>query len=90
MKYIHEENRVVLIKDGSVVAEVSFPAVDDNTVDINRTFIDDSMRGRGIAGEMMEETARRLRESNKKAILTCSYAIQWFEKHKEYADILAV
>ncbi|HBG13429.1 MAG TPA: N-acetyltransferase, partial [Clostridium sp.] len=25
---------------------------------------------------------------NKKAILTCSYAINWFEKHPEYNDLV--
>ena len=88
MNYIHEENKVTLFHDGSVIAEVTFPAVDDHTVDINRTFIDESMRGKGIAGEIMEETARQLRDSNKKAILSCSYAMKWFEKHKEYEEIL--
>ena len=36
----------------------------------------------------MEEAAAQLRRDHKKAILTCSYAVQWFEKHPEYDDVV--
>ncbi len=36
----------------------------------------------------MEELVTALRQSGKKAVLTCPYAIKWFEKNPEYQDIL--
>jgi len=83
MEFVHEENRIVLLNEGKVVAEVTFPSIDEHTVDINRTFVDESMRGKGIAGKIMEETARELRERNKKVVLSCPYAARWFEKHEK-------
>lgn len=42
----------------------------------------------GAAGKLMEEAAAQLRRDHKKAILTCSYAAQWFEKNPEYDDVV--
>ncbi|MDR1800795.1 MAG: N-acetyltransferase [Lachnospiraceae bacterium] len=84
----HEPNRIRLIDDELVLAEILFPAVDDETVDITRTFVDDSLRGQGIAGKLMEEAIAQLAKENKKIIPTCTYAAGWFEKHPEYKGLL--
>lgn len=89
MNFIEKEDRIVLLnEEGNVIAEVTFPAVDGQTVDINRTFVDDCLRGQGVAGKLMEAAAEHLRASGKKAVLTCSYAVKWFGKHPEYADVV--
>lgn len=95
MDFIYESNRIYKTDDNNkVIAEVTYPSISDTkasnaTVNINHTFVDYSLRGQGIAGQLMEAVATKLREENKKAILTCSYAIGWFEKHTEYTDIIA-
>jgi predicted GNAT family acetyltransferase len=89
MDFKHESNRIYLNNErGAMIAEVTFPDVRDGVVNINHTFVDDSLRGQGIAGKLMVEAAEKLRKENKKAILTCSYAVGWFGKNKEYDDIL--
>jgi predicted GNAT family acetyltransferase len=89
MNFTYNPNQIAYFhSDNNLLAEVTFPNVDENTVDINHTFVDDSLRGQGVAGKLMEATALYLRSQGKKAVLTCSYAISWFEKHKEYQDIL--
>ena len=90
MNFEHESNRIVLYETNKkVLAEVTFPNIDQTTVNINHTFVDDSLRGQGVAAQLMEEVARQLRFQNKKAIPTCSYAVGWFSKRKEnYSDIL--
>ena len=90
MNFEHEQNRIVLYDaNKNVIAEVTFPDIDKTTVNINHTFVDDSLRGQGVAGQLMEEVARQLRFQNKKAIPTCSYAVNWFAKRKEnFSDIL--
>jgi uncharacterized protein len=90
MEFKHENNRIYANNDdGKMVAEVTFPALNDNVVNIVHTFVDDSLRGQGIAGKLMEETVDQLRRTDKKAILTCSYAVKWFEKNTEYADLIS-
>jgi predicted GNAT family acetyltransferase len=89
MDFIHESNRIYKKDmDGKVVAEVTFPSAGNDVVNINHTFVDGSLRGQGIAGKLMEETADQLRKEGKKAVLTCSYAISWFEKNEQYKDLL--
>ncbi|GAA4653847.1 GNAT family N-acetyltransferase [Anaerocolumna aminovalerica] len=89
MEFKHESNRIYMDNEqGRTIAEVTFPEVKDGVVDINHTFVDESLRGQGIAGKLMKEAAEKLRKENKKVILTCPYAVGWFDKNKEYDDIL--
>lgn len=83
-----EQNRVFMADENQkIVAQVTFPAVKEGLVDINHTFVDESLRGQGVAGQMMQAVAENLRRHHQKALLTCSYAVTWFEKHPEYADV---
>lgn len=74
--------------DGNMVAEVVFPEVEVGRVNIAHTEVDSSLQGQGIAGKLMEEVAKTLREDGRKAEPTCTYAKQWFSKHPEYNDVL--
>lgn len=74
---------------GRTLAEVLFPAAGEGTVNITHTFVDDSLRGQGVAGKLMEVAAAELRRQGKKAKLSCSYAVGWFPKHPEFSDVLA-
>lgn len=90
MDFKHEPNRIYLVDDtGSLLAEVTFPAVSDSVVNINHTFVDDSLRGQGVAAQLLKAAADALRAGQKKAVPTCSYAVKWFEKNPDYADVLA-
>ncbi|MDF2589245.1 MAG: N-acetyltransferase [Anaerocolumna sp.] len=90
MEFKHESNRIYLNNaEGEMVAEVTFPALNDDVVNIIHTFVDDSLRGQGIAGKLMEETVQQLKRTEKKAILSCSYAVNWFEKNPEYSDLIS-
>lgn len=82
------DNTIVYKVDGKVLAEVSYPPVGIGTVDICKTHVDESLRGQGIASQLMERTANELRKTKRKAIATCSYAIKWFEQNPDYNDLL--
>lgn len=90
MEFKKESNRIYLENEnGEMVAEITFPNISDKVVDINRTFVDDSLRGQGIAGKLMEELVEELKNTGKHAVPTCSYAAKWFEKNKEYDYLLS-
>lgn len=74
---------------GREIAFVSFPARDTRTVTIASTVVDDSLRGQGIAGALLDALAQDLRASRRKAVPVCSYAVKWFQRHPEQADLLA-
>lgn len=89
MNFIHSQNRIFLLNDNNeTIAEVTFPDVDENTVNINHTYVSDSLRGQGIAGKLMKAAAEQLESQNKKAVLNCSFAVKWFERNPKYSDLL--
>ena len=70
--YMNDEN-------GKMIAEVTFPNLDDNTIIIDHTFVDDSLRGQGIAAKLMLEVIDYAKSTNKKIKATCSFAVKWLE-----------
>ena len=89
MKYIIEDYRVYLTnKDGAILAFVTFPKINDEEVIINHTYVDSSLRGKGIASKLLEEAYKKIKEQNLKAIPECSYAVKWFDDNFVKRDIL--
>lgn len=87
MEYQYQDNRIYLEADGKLMAEILFP-VTDGVADIKRTYVDDSLRGQGIASQLVEKAVDVIRSNNWKAKATCRYAKNWFEKHPEHNDLL--
>lgn len=91
MNWSYEPGRVYRVDEtNSCIAEATYVFVDKNTVDINHTYVDPALRGQGVAGEMMEAVAQRLRQDGLKAVASCSYANVWLMKHRNsYADVVS-
>lgn len=75
-------------ENGRLLAEVTFPQ-QDGVAAINHTFVHDSLRGQGVAGQLLQAVADTLRREGRKARPTCSYAVHWFDTHPEERDLLA-
>ena len=84
MDFITESNRIYTTdSSGRLLAEVTF--TNDNGVSIiDHTFVDDSLRGQGIAGKLVKLAADKILSDGNRVAATCSYAAGWFEKHPEY------
>lgn len=65
----------------NILAFVSFNKLENNKYNINKVFVDDSLRGKGVAGELMKKFTNYAEENNIKLEATCSYAINWLEKN---------
>ena len=90
MDFIVESDSIYLEDtNGKHAAEITFEEVDRDTVAINHTFVDDSLRGQGIAGKLMQKAMDVLEKRQKKVVPSCSYAANWLQKHPEYADRIA-
>ncbi len=88
MEFCHEPGRIfALDESGRLLAEVTFPRR-EGVAEIDHTFVDPSLRGQGVAGQLLQAAADTLRAQGLKARPTCSYAVRWFETHPEYADLL--
>lgn len=90
MEFQHSQERIFAVApDGALLAEITFPA-SGGIANINHTFVSDTLRGQGIAGQLMEAAVAQLRAQNQRAVATCPYAVRWFESHPEQADLLNV
>ena len=73
---------------GQLIAEITFPEEKPGVANINHTFVDGSLRGQGVAGQLVQGAVEQLRQHGMKAAATCAYAVKWFESHPEQQDIL--
>ena len=81
-----EQNRIVYEIEGQKIGEIEFKELDNNTVDIYHTYVDPEYQGKKIASQLAEELFKKLKNENKKAMISCSYVAHWIEKHPEYSD----
>jgi predicted GNAT family acetyltransferase len=89
MELKHGDHKIFIENESKkLLAKITFPACEDGVVDIDHTFVDDSLRGQGIADKLMRAAITQIRESNLKAKVTCPYAKSWFKKHPEQSDLL--
>jgi hypothetical protein len=91
MDWIFENGRIYSIDENKeLLAEATFTYKTNGDVVIDHTWVSPLLRGKGVAGIMMEAVAGYLREHSLKASATCSYANAWLKKNKaSYSDILS-
>ena len=83
MDFIKENNRIYSKdKYGTIIAEISFNEVEKGVYNIDHTFVDESLRGKGIASTLVEEAVKEIKNRKCKVVATCSYAKKILEKKK--------
>ncbi|WP_317854163.1 GNAT family N-acetyltransferase [Chakrabartyella piscis] len=65
-----------------VLAELDF-VIEGESLAVNRTMVDPSLRGQGIAAQLMEEIYAYAKEKEKTIRPVCTYAVTWMEKNSE-------
>ena len=82
MDFIFEDDRIYTEgKGGKILAEICFHDTGDGSMEIDRTFVDDSLRGQGIAGDLMKMAVDTIKRKGKRVTASCSYAVKWLEKN---------
>ena len=79
-------NRIVSFdNEGKIVAEIDFEKKqgEDNTYVIFRTFVDNSLRGQGVAGLLVEEAIKEIQGRGGKVEATCSYAKEYLSRNQK-------
>lgn len=90
MEFKIAENKIYLEdQDGTEVACIQFKRAEDNVLIADKTFVDDSLRGQGVAAKLMEELVLYARQNNNKIQPSCSYVVKAFEKNPTYHDVKA-
>jgi glutathione S-transferase len=75
------------IHDGIVAA--AYYRNDGGKLVFIHTEVPSEFNGQGIASELARGTFELLRQSGRKAILTCPFMVDFANKHPEYADVVA-
>lgn len=84
MEFIIEQDRIYANDAaGKMIAEVTFPTYGDISI-IDHTFVDPSLRGQGVAGQLVKLAADTILQRGNKLGVTCPYGMGWFEKHPAY------
>jgi hypothetical protein len=81
MEYIIERNRIYVVEGGEEVGEVTFPQRDGVYV-INHTYVDDRLRGQGIASELVRRAVEEIESRGGRMEATCSYAQLWLARNR--------
>lgn len=86
---IHDKDsgRFFCLVDGKECsAEYDMP--DEKTMDIYRTFVDASLRGKGIAEKLMRTVLDHAKKHDLKIKPSCSYTAGYFRRYPELSDLL--
>ncbi len=77
-----EESRIYMLDEaGKVIAEITFPQTAEGEYTIDHPFVDESLRGQGIASKLVQAAVDEIEKKGGKVRATCSYAVSWLAKH---------
>lgn len=79
MEFEYGENRFYKEKDGKLIAEVTYVPKGD-TVAIDHTFVDPSLRGQGIAEQLVDRVVEEMQKEQKKIKPVCPYVVELFKR----------
>ena len=71
-------------------AELAYSRPAEGIIDFTHTFVDEALRGQGVADELARASFAFARENHLKVKTTCTFMADFAQRHHaEYADILA-
>jgi uncharacterized protein len=77
----------VLERDGRRVAEMTYRRVGDSHVVVDHTFVDPSLRGQGVARQLLDAAVAWARQTDTKLSATCSYVVVQFARDDSLRDV---
>jgi predicted GNAT family acetyltransferase len=91
MDFIYEPERIWHADEvGNMDAEIIVTDVPNRDLwSIDRTFVSESLRGQGVAGQLVDAAIDLAREKGMKVYASCEYSQRLFAKHPdEYKDVV--
>lgn len=72
--------------DGEVIAEIDWTE-GQGLMTMTHTYVDDSLRGQGVAKKLLDQAATHAREKGLKMKAVCSYVVNAFDRSDAYDDV---
>lgn len=76
-------------RDGRHIAEITYQYQNEATIVADHTWVDNSLRGQGVARQLLDVLVAFAREKQLKIVPTCSYVDVMFQREAEFADVVA-
>lgn len=76
-------------RDGQRIAEMTYLRVDASRVIIDHTEVDPSLRGKGIARQLLDAAVAWARSTGTKITPRCSYVVAQAARDKSLQDVFA-
>ncbi|MGI5895087.1 MAG: AAC(3) family N-acetyltransferase [Candidatus Merdivicinus sp.] len=89
MEFQKEDGRIFYKEGRTVLAEITFPETFPGIREIQHTYVAESMRGQGIASQLVATAALEIAAEGYKAKASCEYAAKWLKCHPETAASLS-
>ena len=94
MQFQHDDNGqkgefFTLNDSGQRIAEISYIWSGEHKIIANHTWVDDVLRGHGVARQLLDVLAEFARQKRLKIVPTCSYVDVMFKRDKSFADVRA-
>lgn len=81
-------NEIEYIVDEKILANITWVEL-EGVMNMNHTYVSDSLRGQGIAKKLLDEAADYARTNQLKMNPICSYVVAAFEKSDAYDELKA-
>lgn len=76
-------------RDGEWIAEMTYRKSGEDTIIIDHTEVDESLKGKGVGKNLVEKGVNFARENNLKIVAECSFVKKVIDETPEYRDVLA-
>lgn len=83
-----DQAHYILDENNNRIAEITYVESDESFIIIDHTFVDESLRGQGIASKLVASVVEEMRKQNKKIVPHCPFAKAEFDRVPDYQSIL--
>lgn len=89
IKHSADDQQFTTTREGHE-AELAYFYPADGVIDFTHTFVDEGLRGKGVADELARAALAFARDKKLKVKTSCTFMAGFVERHRdEYADVLA-
>ena len=74
--------------ESNPIARITWKNGGNKIIVIDHTIVDPSLRGQGVAGQLLAKVVEMARNEGLKIVPVCSYAVVKLTRNNEYADVL--
>ncbi len=86
--FLTEQGRIYMEDEqGGLVAEITFPETSPGVFTIDHTYVDDGLRGQGIASKLVQAAVNEIQSCGGEVRATCSYAVKWLSEQGNRYDL---